>query len=485
MPTQGPGLRYAVRPRVLATHFGHLCLMLGCLTAVTLIVALFLADRATILRYGALAIVLLAMGGLLCQIHDPRRIQPNEAMALGVIMFVFSPLLMTFPLMASGLGFLDALFEAISGATTTGLSMIENPAAMPPIFLFSRAWMQWYGGLGIVVFSVALVVRPGVFAKDLAMPEVPCDAPLGGTHAFYKNLLLLYVAITIVGILALLAEGVSLFSSVCYALSAVSTGGFSPHAASLAGLGWLPILTVTLLTLLCAVPLSRYLAVRIKGWSPLWESVQLWMILALGGLVAMALFFLVEWQGLSPGARVYQSLVIGLSAQTTSGFSVLEVAALSPPAKITLIVSMLIGGGMGSTAGGIKILRLLILIKVLGGIVTRASLSRHAVYQPAIRSMRLDDDEIREALVVIILYIVVAVLSWVPFLHYGYDPLDGLFEVISALGTVGLSSGLTGPKLPGVLKGMLCADMLLGRLEILVWLVVLNPGTWLGRHAEE
>ncbi|MFP4515346.1 MAG: TrkH family potassium uptake protein [Desulfovibrionales bacterium] len=485
MPTQAAELRYAVRPRVLAKNFGHLCVMLGCLTAVPLLLAVFIADSGTVLRYGIVVAGLLAAGWGLTRIPERRRIQPNEAMTLGVLMFVFSPLLMTFPLTATGLEFADALFEAVSGATTTGLSMIENPDVMPQILVFSRAWMQWYGGLGIVVFSVALVVRPGVSARDMAMPEAPRDAQLGGTHSFYKRLILLYAAITMVGVLVLIAGGLSPFSSVCYALSAVSTGGFAPDHDSMAGLGWVPVVIVTLLTLLCAIPLSRYLSVRFKGWAQLWGGMQLWTILALVLLVSAALFFLPQGHGLSWGEHMFHSVVMGVAAQTTSGFSVVDVGALPPPAKMSLLVSMIIGGGMGSTAGGIKILRLLILFKVISSIVSRASLSRHAVYQPALGPLRLRDTEIQEALVVIILYIGFAVLSWIPFLFYGYDPLDSLFEVISALGTVGLSAGVTGPELPGVLKGVLCADMLLGRLEILIWLVVLAPGTWIGRHSEE
>jgi trk system potassium uptake protein TrkH len=98
-------------------------------------------------------------------------VQTNEGMVLVALMFLFTPLVMSYPLMGSGLGFLDAFFEAISGVTTTGLSTKATLVGAPATFLFSRAWMQWYGGLGIVVLSLALVTQPGLVAKGLAAAQ--------------------------------------------------------------------------------------------------------------------------------------------------------------------------------------------------------------------------------------------------------------------------------------------------------------------------
>ena len=142
------------------------------------------------------------------------------------------------------------------------------------------------------------------------------------------------------------------------------------------------------------------------------------------------------------------------------------------------------GGASGSTAGGFKILRLLIGLRVLQLIVLRTAVAPHGVIEPRLGERRLRDDEIREALVLILLFIAVVGLSWLPFVVMGYDPLDALFEVASATGTVGLSVGLTSAGLPALLKGVLGADMLLGRLEIFAWLVFIYRGTWFGRRRE-
>ena len=107
----------------------------------------------------------------------------------------------------------------------------------------------------------------------------------------------------------------------------------------------------------------------------------------------------------------------------------------------------------------------------------------HAVTETRIGRKILEPDEITRAFVLILCFIGVVVLSWLIFLYYGYAPLDALFEVVSATGTVGLSTGITGPDLEPGLKLVLCADMLLGRLEIIALLIVLYPGTWIGKRA--
>ena len=188
--------------------------------------------------------------------------------------------------------------------------------------------------------------------------------------------------------------------------------------------------------------------------------------------------------GLSWAEVFHQAPLLAVSAQTTAGFSAMPVAQLDNGSKLVTIFSMIVGGGVGSTAGGFKLLRLLIVASVLRLIVVRMCVSRHAVIQPRLAGRRLNAEEIQDALLLILLFVIVVGVSWLPFVAAGYDPLDALFEVVSATGTVGLSVGVTSAALPAYLKGVLCVDMLMGRLEIIAWLVVLFPGTWFGRRRE-
>ena len=137
-------------------YFGQLCLVLAALTLVPLVMSLVFGERTITLRY---AIVVCGLGGLgfgTARLRAPPSVQSNEGMVLVALMFLFTPFVMCYPMMGAGLGFLDAFFEAISGVTTTGLSTKATLIGVPATFLFTRAWMQWYGGLGIVFLLIGL-----------------------------------------------------------------------------------------------------------------------------------------------------------------------------------------------------------------------------------------------------------------------------------------------------------------------------------------
>ena len=145
---------------------------------------------------------------------------------------------------------------------------------------------------------------------------------------------------------------------------------------------------------------------------------------------------------------------------------------------------MAIGGEMGSTAGGIKIIRLLILARLVQFAVRRNSVPSHAVIEPRLNGQRIEAQALTEVLTFTALFGATAFLSWIPFLWLGHDPLDSLFEIVSAMGTVGLSTGITRSELHPLLKAVLCLDMLAGRLEIIALLVLVDPRNWFGKRVE-
>jgi trk system potassium uptake protein TrkH len=145
---------------------------------------------------------------------------------------------------------------------------------------------------------------------------------------------------------------------------------------------------------------------------------------------------------------------------------------------------MTAGGSVGSTAGGIKLLRLLVILRVIQLLIRRAGLPPHAVAKPMLNGRTLETGETLQILAVPALFLLVVAVSLVPFMVYGYPALDALFEVVSATGTVGLSTGITSTDLPGTLKAVLAFDMLAGRLEFIALLVLLSPHTWFGRRYE-
>lgn len=482
---QARELRYAVRFRVIFKYFGQLCLVLAALSLVPFVMSLIFGDTRISLRYGIVIGGIAAFGAGLARLRAPARVQANEGMVLVALMFLFTPLVMSYPMMGSGLGFPDAFFEAVSGVTTTGLSTKATLVGAPPTFLFARAWMQWYGGLGIVVLSLALVMQPGLVAKGLAVTENDADDLVGGTRAHAQRVLKVYGVLTALGIIGCLLAGVGFFDAVLYAFAAVSTGGFAPNDSSLAMFGWPAQVWITLLCLAGAVPLAFYHRMLKEKRRVAVDFLQIRAVVVASLVVSLAVGAVMRLSaGMAWPQVLHHAPLLAFSAQTTAGFSSMPCAQLDAGSKLVLIFSMLVGGGAGSTAGGFKLLRLLIAVSVFRLILLRTCLPKHAVIEPRLAGRRLQDEEIRAALMLIVLFVAVVALSWLPFVAMGYSPLDALFEVVSATGTVGLSVGLTSATLPALLKGILCVDMLMGRLEIVAWLVMLYPGTWFGRKME-
>ncbi|MDT8383831.1 MAG: potassium transporter TrkG [Gammaproteobacteria bacterium] len=479
-------LSYAVRGRVILKYGGQLALMLALLTLAPLGFSLLESEWARALRYAVICVGLLLGGGYLARLSAPDRLQANEALSIVAAAFLLSPLLMSWPMMAGDIGFVDALFEAVSGVTTTGLSTLGSVEHRPAGFLFARAWMQWYGGLGIVVLSVALLMGHHIAARRLADPAGSGEMLVGTVRIHARHSLIAYLGLTLLGLVVVWPLTGNGFDALLHVLAAVSTGGFSRFDASLAGLGSMAAVAIMAISFLGAVSLPLYWRVIQAGWGGGWRTlagdVELRALLG-GALLVSALLSGLAWQH-GVEAPWYHGLMMGFSAQTTTGFGTLPVAEMDPVSKLVMIMSMLVGGSIGSSAGGFKLLRLLILLRMLQLMIRRSSMPTHAVAEPYLAGQKLETDDLLRALQLILLFIGIMFLSWLPFVALGYDPLDALFEVASATGTVGLSTGIARPELETVLKGVLCFDMLAGRLEIVALLVVLYPRNWLGRREE-
>lgn len=478
-------LTYAVRPKVVAKYLGQLMIMLALLTAAPLAVALLFGEWTAAARLTAVTVLLVAGGIPAARLRPPAQIQTNEALVVVAGAFLIASVLLAYPLAERGLSFHDALFEAVSAVTTTGLSTVGSLRGHSHTFLFLRAWMQWFGGMGIAVLSVALLMSHHVAARRLTEP-VSGENLVTTSRTYARRIVAVYLVMTVAAIATLRPFTPDTLTAIAYSLSAVSTGGFSPTDNSLLSLGhWEARWGIMAFAFLGAVPLALYHALFRRNWRQLIGDIELQGLVAalLIGIVLLSLF-LPRPTGETWTTALAHTIITAASAQTTTGFSTIDVPALNAPSKGVLILSMFIGGGVGSTAGGIKILRLLIMLRLLQLTVRRTALAGHTVVTPRLAGKTLEDEDIIRTLLLILSFIIVVLLSWLAFLAYGYAPLNSLFEVVSATDTVGLSTGITRPGLQPTLKTVLCADMLLGRLEVIALLVVLYPKTWIGNRTE-
>ena len=480
---QVKALHFSIRPRIVCKYSGQLLLIFSFLLAVPLLFSLVVGELDRSRSYAAVVAAGGLVGYLLQRLEVPKDIQHNETLVISALIFMAASVLAALPFYDLGLPFMDAFFEAVSGITTTGLTGLTAVKDLPMTFQFARAWLQWIGGLGIVVVSVAIILPQSKATLDLFTENWEKQGFVAGTRSYAQAILKVYLLLTLAGFLLFMALGVNWFDAVGHVLAAVSTGGFSRYDNSIAALGSLPAQAAVIgFSCLGAAPLIIYYASFKGGLGKVAGNPEikgLVLVSLFGAVAAIIVFFKVD--GFPLGRALKDGILMALSAQTTTGFSTVAVAELSSAAKFLLIVFMLIGGNIGSTAGGIKIIRLLVILKMIRFVVMSSGLAPSAVVQPRLMGRNLESVEIERCFIMAALFIIVILLSLLVFLWMGYPFLDSLFEVVSATCTVGLTSGITSVGLPSLLKGVLCLDMLMGRLEIVAFLVLFYPPTWFGK----
>lgn len=460
------------RPLVVCRFVGQLSLILSLLLAMPTLFALWSGDRRLGLALLLTALLPSLLLGICARLPPSGRpLQANEALVVTALAFILAPALLTIPLASAGLPLLDAWLEAVSGITTTGLTLVSHPETTSPAFLLTRSWMQWIGGLGMVVLSLTLAVGRAADMRQLANAASLEEDPAESVRIHARRVLAVYLVLTAFGFALVLASGLPAFEAWTHTLSAISTGGFAAFPNNLAGLDRPIEIALLTVAFLGALPLPLFYRAAVHGAWRFFGDLELRSLATAVTLTALLLWSLGR---IAPVDAVLQAI----SAQTGTGFSTLDIGALEPQAKWILMLSMLTGAGVGSTAGGVKLLRVLILIRVLQLAILRLQVPRHAVITPTLGNRDLDSHQIEHALLLLLLFPLVILLSWLPFLAAGYAPLDSLLDIISATATVGLSTGITTPALEPGLKVLLTLDMLAGRVEIIALLVLVYPGTW-------
>lgn len=471
-------MMFALRPGVLLRLLFDMYGILALLTFVPFLVAAFtnsVASNAYLLVIGVLSACWL-LGRFLPPVE---KVQKNEALAMVAALFITASLLFSIPVMAYGADFIDAWFEAVSGVTTTGLSTL-NVGEMPTALLFGRGWMQWVGGIGVVVLALAMFLRPGQTASRLGFSNRETDDLVGGTRAHAKRVVIIYVLLTALGILALYLGGASLLDSVVHSMTAVSTGGFANYADSLGAVASSQLAIVNILCVAGAISFHIYYRSLLAIRGPITGDNQLHALLAMILLVTSAVWLLSNVTSLD--LRFTDILTLVVSSQTTAGFSSLEMTSLPSWLLLTICLCMAIGGGIGSTSGGIKLGRFIIMLRMARLALLRSALSENVHIARDAHGTRIDSDETEDVLALLTWFIIMLFASWLIFLVYGYPPAESLFEVTSALATAGLSTGITSEDMPAILKFVLCCNMLMGRVEIIAILILLSPHSWIGKR---
>ena len=382
----------------------------------------------------------------------------------------------------------DAFFETMSGFTTTGATILDNIESMPHGILFWRSLTQWIGGLGIVCFTIVLLPGFGASSQMLYLSEatgVTHNKLCPKTRVMARYIFMVYILLTAVESALLMAGGMGLFDAVCHSMTTTATGGFSTKQASIAY--WhSPYIeyVVSLFMLLSAINFSLYIVACKSKWKQLRKNTELkWFACSVGllTLVISVVLFLNNGYGVEEAFR--KSLFQVATCHTSCGFATDDYNLWPPFTWMLLIFAMLSGGCTGSTSGGVKNLRLIIIANCIRN-QFRQILHPRAVL-PVRAGFPFDNKLVTTVLVFFAAYLSVAFIGWTLLMAFGVDFTEAMSTVISAMGNVGPGLGSFGPAftwaaLPDAAKWILSSLMLIGRLEIFGFLLIFYRSTWKG-----
>ncbi len=465
-----------VRYRAVAGNLSLMLRLLSVLLLVPLAVSLLAREFLFAQIFAGLAAAAFTLGWLGKKAGQPS-LEGKEALVVtGLAYLIFS--LFGAAAFLPVASFADGFFEAMSGFTTTGLS-VTDVESLPRTLLFFRGYSQWIGGIGVVVLTLIVLRVPGRAARKLYEQEFRGEKPMAGIRRTARLVLFIYTALTFLGFGAFLLTGMGPFDALLNILATVSTGGFCPHAQSI-GYYSAPAVhaTVIVFMILGAAGFPLYYFLVREGPRRILRDCQLLVLLAAG--LASAFLFWIVW--LTQARMISPSLFQSFSALTTTGFSTVDYARWPPLVKGLGVLLMISGGSSFSTAGGLKIIRVIILFKLIRWHIAKRVLPDAATVSLTAEGTPVSDSDLKAVFSFAALYLLVLGVAALIFMLAGYGPLDSLFENASALGTVGLSSGLTSGRLPLVLKLVLMFNMWAGRLEILPVLVIFFPALWLKRR---
>ncbi|WP_435175503.1 TrkH family potassium uptake protein [Halorussus sp. AFM4] len=405
---------------------------------------------------------------------------------------------------------LHAFFESMSGWTGSGLTMAVHEPTLPRAIQWWRSFMQWVGGVGVIVLTTAILARPGsgsyALYRSEAREEKIHPSIISTVRTVWK-IFVLYTALAVVAMFvaislsdygARLPTWQAFWQALNHAMTGLSTGGFSVTDNSI-GTYDSPLIETVLLPIMAlgaiAFPI-HYVVLAERDPEPLWEDLQTrWLLLLFGvGVLVLSLqnatavtaaFEAADYAGLqSVGLTAAQTTAVRdsafqwISALSCTGFQSSPIGGWQAGGKLLLSVAMVIGGAAGSTVGGIKIIRAYTIGRGIIWQFSRVFLPSSAIVTAEINGRRLGRNEMErefsEAAIVSMLWVTLLVASALVMVNVtgpDHDLADALFEVASAQGNVGLSTGITGPGMAPVAEGMFILNMWVGRLEIIPVLV--------------
>ncbi|MBP2029647.1 trk system potassium uptake protein TrkH [Methanohalophilus levihalophilus] len=393
------------------------------------------------------------------------------------------------PYIIEGVPPINALFEAMSGVTATGATALADIESHSRSLLFWRAMTQWLGGMGIIMLFIAILPKLGIAGRQMFRAEVPGlqeEQLRPRIRETAKILWLVYIVLSLIEIAALSIAGLTFYDAVTHTFTSISCSGFSTYSDSIAAFGNPTVEAIFLVFMfLGGANFALHYKTIFADKTSLVKDQEFqfyFLIIAVATLVLAFMLFRTEVYSITDAFR-YSSFQV-ISILTTTGYATADFNLWPDSSRFILFLLMFIGGCAGSTSGGIKVVRFLLLVKYAGNVLFKV------IHPKAIKPIRFNEkvvpDEVIQSIVsFMVIYFMIFVVSSSLLSLMGMDFVTTLSASIATLGNVGPGLGLVGPManfdaIPDLGKLILIANMWIGRLEVFTVIVLLTPAFW--RH---
>jgi len=457
-------------------------------------VAFYYGEHYDSAGFALAALMTFIAGHLMRRVADePSDLRRVEGMAVVAGTWLLVALAGAVPYVWASAPVIDAVFESMSGLTTTGATTFSDFAAYGRGVFFWRALTQWLGGLGVIALFVAILPRLAIGGRQLFFAEAPGPTDEKLTPQIRKTaaaLWMVYAFLTAAETGALRLAGMDWFNAVCHSFTTLAAGGFSPHPESIMGFAN-PAIEWIVIGFMFLAGANFALQVLAMRGRPLAlfrdDEFRVYAGIVVGAGVLTTWFL---WHdGAAATEAVRTSLFQVVSILTTTGYASVDFQAWGDQAKMVLLVLMFVGGCAGSAAGGPKVVRYLLIARYTLRELKRA-LHPRAVLPIKLGGRTVPDDVMRAVLVFFLFYLLVFAVCMVTVVSLGADLITGLTASIATLGNIGPGLNLVGPManfahLHPVSKVVLTGAMWVGRLEVLTVLAILRPEVWMTTRWQE
>jgi len=436
---------------------------------------LFNEGKTTAISYLMIGLIVFLLGLVLKRLfYEERETDLKHAFLTVSLLWLVFTFFAALPfILIQGMSFVDSYFESMSAITTTGLTVMENEIdSTPKSLIFWRSLISWIGGAGIIVLGLIGVFSTYTKTSKLMVAEGREERIRPNLKHTAKEIWIIYIAFTFVGVLLLNFVGLPLFDALNYSMSAISTTGLDISSAGLAAIDNFLVEIIILLLMIAGATnfLVHYLFLKRKQAGAFFKDIEFKTMIALIFLTTLIIApKMILFYGSQIGGA-FNGLFVVISAITEGGFHntpFTELIKLDDFVKIILVGLMIIGGASASTTGGIKISRFLLFLKSIYWKIKSLVLPRGAFFKREFEGEIVQGSKLQQVNHFILLYFIGIILGVLVLTAQGFPLNNALFEVASAQGNAGLTAGVTNAAMPFASKIMLIINMWIGRLEII------------------